>query len=132
MGAVLIHERLGGMTPRRHGSTFGGSPLACAAALAAIRFILKERLPQRAAELGAYFMEKLRGIDSPAIREVRGLGLMVGVELKERAGPYLSELAERGILALSAGATVIRFLPPLVISREELDQVVAALSEVLP
>ena len=132
MGAVLIHERLGGMTPRRHGSTFGGSPLACAAALAAIRFIVKESLPQRAAELGAYFMEKLRGIDSPAIREVRGLGLMVGVELKERAGPYLSELAERGILALSAGATVIRFLPPLVISREELDQVVAALSEVLP
>jgi len=132
MGAVLIHERLGKMPPRKHGSTFGGSPLACAAALAAIRFILKERLPQRAAELGAYFMEKLRGIDSPAIREVRGLGLMVGVELKERAGPYLSELAERGILALSAGATVIRFLPPLVISREELDQVVAALSEVLP
>ena len=132
MGAVLIHERLGGMTPRRHGSTFGGSPLACAAALAAIRFIVKESLPQRAAELGAYFMEKLRGIDSPAIREVRGLGLMVGVELKERAGPYLSELAERGILALSAGATVIRFLPPLVISQKELDRVVEAFSEVLP
>lgn len=132
MGAVLIHERLGRMPPRKHGSTFGGSPLACAAALAAIRFIQKERLPQRAAELGAYFMERLRGIESPTVREVRGLGLMVGVELKEKAAPYLSALAERGILALSAGATVIRFLPPLVISREELDQVVAALSEVLP
>ncbi|KUK27502.1 MAG: Acetylornithine/acetyl-lysine aminotransferase [Acetothermia bacterium 64_32] len=132
MGAVLIHERLGRMPPRKHGSTFGGSPLACAAALAAIRFIQKERLPQRAAELGAYFMERLRGIESPAVREVRGLGLMVGVELREKAAPYLSALAERGILALSAGATVVRFLPPLVISREELDQVVAALSEALP
>ena len=132
MGAVLIHKRLGRMPPRRHGSTFGGSPLACAAALAAIRFIVRERLPQRAAELGAYFMERLRGLDSPAIREVRGLGLMVGVELKGKAGPYLSGLAERGVLALSAGATVVRFLPPLVISQKELDRVVDAFSEVLP
>lgn len=132
MGAVLIHERLGKMPRRLHGSTFGGNPLACAAALAAIRFIQKERLPQRAAELGAYFMERLRKIKSRAIREVRGLGLMVGVELKGKAAPYLSALADRGVLALPAGATVVRFLPPLVISREELDQVAAAFSEVLP
>ncbi|MGY4707616.1 aspartate aminotransferase family protein [Candidatus Bipolaricaulota sp. J31] len=131
MGAVLIHGRLGRMPPRLHGSTFGGNPLACAAALAAIRFIEEERLPERAAELGAHFLGELRGISSPLIREVRGLGLMVGVELRRRAAPYLAAMAERGVLALSAGATVIRFLPPLVITREELSRVVEVLAEVL-
>ncbi len=131
MGAVLIHGRLGPMPPRLHGSTFGGSPLACAAALAAIRFIEEERLPERAAELGAFFLGELRGIASPLIREVRGLGLMVGVELRRRAAPYLAAMAERGVLALSAGATVVRFLPPLVITREELSRVAMVLAEVL-
>jgi len=131
MGAVLIHGRLGPMPPRLHGSTFGGEPLACAAARAAIRFIEEEGLPERAATLGAFFLRELRGIPSSVVREVRGLGLMVGVELRRRAGPYLAALAERGVLALSAGATVVRFLPPLVISREELSRVVGALAEAL-
>ena len=131
MGAVLIHRRLGKMPPRLHGSTFGGNPLACAAALAAIRYIRDERLPERAAELGAYFSDELRGISSPLVHEVRGLGLMVGVELKRRARPFIEALEERGVLVLSAGSTVIRFLPPLVISREELSRVVEALKEVL-
>ena len=131
MGAVLIHGRLGPMPPRLHGSTFGGNPLACAAALAAIRYIREEGLPERAATLGEFFLRELRGITSPLVREVRGLGLMVGVELRRRAGPYLEALMERGVLVLSAGATVIRFLPPLVISREELSLVAEALAEVL-
>jgi len=131
MGAVMIHQRLGEMPKRVHGSTFGGNPLACAAALAAIRYIEDYNLVQQAAELGAYFLQRLRGIDSPLIREVRGLGLMVGVELKRKATPYLAALAERGILALSAGATVMRFLPPLVISGEELESVVQVVEEVL-
>jgi acetylornithine/LysW-gamma-L-lysine aminotransferase len=132
MGAVLIAERWGKLPPKAHGSTFGGNPLSCAAAVAAIRYIEGEGLPARAVELGSYFLERLRGIGSPLIREVRGLGLMVGVELKRKAGPFLSALAERGVLALSAGATVIRFLPPLVISQEEIDTVVTALEGVLP
>ena len=131
MGAVLIHRRLGRMPARLHGSTFGGNPLACAAALAAIRYIREEELPRRAAELGAYFLERLRGLSSPLVREVRGLGLMVGIELKRTVRPFIDALVDKGVLTLPAGTTVIRFLPPLVISREELDRVAEAVGEVL-
>ena len=131
MGAVMVHRRLGGMPKRVHGSTFGGNPLACAAALAAIRYIEEHKLVERAAELGAYFLQRLRGINSPLIREVRGLGLMVGLELRRKATPYLAALAERGVLALSAGPIVMRFLPPLVIAKEEIDVVVETLELVL-
>lgn len=130
-GAVMIHERLGEMPKRVHGSTFGGNPLACAAALAAIRYLEEHDLPSRAAELGSYFLGRLRQIDSSLIREVRGMGLMVGIELKKEAAPYLEALATEGVLALFAGPTVIRFLPPLVITREELDKVVEAARKVL-
>lgn len=130
-GAVMIHEKLGEMPKRVHGSTFGGNPLACAAALAAIRYLEEHNLPERAAELGDYFLSRLRRINSPLIREVRGLGLMVGIELKKEAAPYLEALAAEGVLALFAGPTVIRFLPPLVISREELDKVVEVVEKVL-
>ena len=131
MGAVLLGPRVGELPSRVHGSTFGGNPLACAAALATIRTIEEEALPQRAAELGAYFLSRLRDVDSPLIRGVRGLGLMVGIELKRRARPYLAALMERGVLALSAGPIVMRFLPPLVISREELETVALTVEEVL-
>jgi len=131
MGAVLLGPRVGKLPGRVHGSTFGGNPLACAAALAAIRTIEEEALPQRAAELGTYFLSRLREVNSPLVREVRGLGLMVGVELKRRVRPYLAALMERGVLALSAGAVVMRFLPPLVISQAELETVVLAVEEVL-
>ena len=131
MGAVLLGPRVGELPSRVHGSTFGGNPLACAAALSTIRIIEAEALPQRAAELGAYFLSQLRDLDSPLIREVRGLGLMVGIELKRRAGPYLAALLERGVLALSAGPIVLRFLPPLVISRDELETVAQAMEGVL-
>jgi len=131
-GAVMIHEKLGEMPKRLHGSTFGGNPLACAAALAAIRYLEENDLPRRAAELGEYFLGRLRQLESNIVREVRGLGLMVGIELKKEASPYIEALAKEGVLALSAGPTVIRFLPPLVISREELDKVVEAVEKVLP
>ena len=131
MGAVLLGSRVGELPSRAHGSTFGGNPLACAAALAAIRTIEAEALPQRAAELGAYFFQRLRELNSPLIREVRGLGLMVGIELKRRVGPYLAALMEQGVLALSAGPIVMRFLPPLVISREELETVAQTVEMVL-
>ncbi len=131
MGAVLIGPRVGTLPKKIHGTTFGGNPLACAAALATIRYIESEKLPARAAMLGSRFMEELSTISSPLIREVRGLGLMVGVELKEKAAPYLAALKQRGVLALSAGATVMRFLPPLVIEEGELETVVKHVRAVL-
>ena len=131
MGATLIGERIGQLPPQTHGSTFGGNPLACAASLAAIDYLLGNHLPERAAELGEWFAGELRMIESPLIREVRGLGLMVGIELKQKVTPYLQALMARGVLALPAGLTVMRFLPPLVIAREDLARVVTVVKEVL-
>ena len=131
MGAVLIAERVGALTPGIHGSTFGGNPLACAASLAAIDILKKEKLPERAAEMGAYLLARLKEIQSPLIREVRGLGLIVGIEIRKKVMPYISALTDRGILALPAGMTVIRLLPPLVITKEQVDRVCQALAEVL-
>ena len=133
MGAVLIGERVGKLPPGVHGSTFGGNPLACAAALAVIDEIEQNKLPERAAELGAWFVQQLKTIESPLIREARGLGLMVGVELKQKVTPYLQALmaTNPGVLALPAGLTVLRFLPPLVIEQNDLAQVVEAVRSVL-
>ncbi len=131
MGSTLIGERLGEIPGHVHGSTFGGNPLACAAALATLHAMEAEGLPQRAATLGARLMDGLRALDNPAIREVRGMGLMVGMELKEHSAPYLAALAEQGVLALPAGATVMRFLPPLVISEQDIDTVIEKVALVL-
>ena len=131
MGAVLIGERVGELSPGVHGSTFGGNPLAAAASLAALDVLEDEALPQRAAELGEYLLDKLREINSPIIREIRGLGLMIGIEIKQKVAPYLQALTARAVLAQPAGLTVIRLLPPLVISKEQIDRVVDALTEVL-
>ena len=129
MGAVLCSD--GVRVPvKSHTSTFGGNPLACAAALASLDIIVREGLPERARTLGEYFQKELRSIRSEKIREVRGLGLMLGIELKEKAGPYVQRLTEKGVVALLAGATVIRLLPPLVITKEEIDMVLSALKEV--
>jgi acetylornithine/LysW-gamma-L-lysine aminotransferase len=130
MGAVLCSDAVK-VPMKSHTSTFGGNPLACAAALATLEIIERENLPERARTLGEYVMGELRAIRSEKIREVRGLGLMVGIELKEKAGPYVQHLMEKGIIVLLAGATVIRLLPPLVITREEIDRVLAAIKEVL-
>jgi len=131
MGAVALGQRIGKPAVATHGSTFGGNPLACAAARATLAVLQAERLTEQAAEKGAWLLERLRALPQRRIREVRGLGLMIGIELRERATPYLQALQERGVLALPAGPTVIRLLPPLVISYEQLETVVAALGEVL-
>jgi acetylornithine/LysW-gamma-L-lysine aminotransferase len=99
--------------------------------LATLQFILQEDLPAQALDKGAYLLDQLRGMDMPAVREVRGMGLMVGIQLRGRVQPCLEGLLERGVLALPAGRTVLRLLPPLVISREELDVVLSALQQVL-
>jgi acetylornithine/LysW-gamma-L-lysine aminotransferase len=124
MGAVLIGDRVGDLPPKSHGTTFGGNPLACAAALATLHVLQAEDLPRRAAERGEQLRAGLAALDSPLVREVRGLGLMVAAELKTQAGPYLAALAGRGVLALSAGSNVMRFLPPLVIGQQDVDTVI--------
>jgi acetylornithine/LysW-gamma-L-lysine aminotransferase len=131
MGAAMLRPGMGKLPPQVHGSTFGGNPLACAASLAALDFVQENHLPERAAELGEWFMGELKQIQSPLIREVRGLGLMVGIELKQKVTPYLQELMARGVLALPAGLTVMRFLPPLVISKEDLATAAGVVKEVL-
>lgn len=131
MGAVLISSKVKNLTPGVHGSTFGGNPLSCAAALAALSVIEEEDLPRQALVKGAYLMDKLRRIESPLIREVRGKGLMIGIELKEKVAPYIKELQERNIIVLNAGMTVIRLLPPLVITYGQIDRLVGVLTEVL-
>jgi len=124
VGAVLIGPAVRNLAPGLHGSTFGGNPLVCAAALEVLE---SEDLSGQAAQKGAYLLERLRELRAPLIREVRGLGLMVGVELKTRLAPYLAAMQERGVLAFAAGLTVIRLLPPLVITQAELDTVIEAL-----
>ncbi len=130
MGAVLCGDRIQASVGV-HGSTFGGNPLACAAAVAAIEFMLDEDLAGRANELGQYFVAQFSHNLPELVREVRQFGLMIGIELKQKATPYLQALLERRVLALPAGPTVIRLLPPLVISKSQLDEAVSALHEVL-
>jgi len=131
MGAVLIGNRVTNLTPGIHGSTFGGNPLACAAALASLSVIGEENLLNQAELKGAYLMDKLRKIQSSQIREVRGLGLMIGIEMKQKVAPYIKALQEKKIIALNAGMTVIRLLPPLVISYEQIDHLTDVLTEAL-
>ncbi|MBI4760314.1 MAG: aspartate aminotransferase family protein [Chloroflexota bacterium] len=131
IGAVLLGKSVQNLTPGAHASTFGGNPLSCAAAVAALTVMEEEDLPGQAAAKGKYLMEKLRAIESPHIREVRGMGLMIGIEMKQKVTPYLKALQEKRILALNAGMTVIRLLPPLVITYEQIDYLAEALAEVL-
>jgi len=130
MGAVVCGERIVAEIGI-HGTTFGGNPLACAAALATIDYIEEHDLCAEARRKGDLLTEALRGINSSRIREVRGLGLMIGIELKEKVKPHILGLMEKGVLALPAGATVLRLLPPLVITDEQLEEAVAAIRESL-
>lgn len=132
IGALLMSEEVAaGMPAGGHGSTFGGNPLASAAGLAVLQEIESRDLLAHVSEVGAYFRQRLSAISSPKIREVRGLGLLIGLELKEKAAPHVAALREAGVLTVNAGATVIRFVPPLVISKEEVDQVVRRVEGVL-
>ena len=120
--------------PGDHGSTFAGNALAAAVALAAIDVLLEERLPEHAAELGDYFVRQLRAIPSPLVREVRGKGLLIGVELKpEAVGARLvcEKLLERGVLTKDTHHTVVRFAPPLIITRAQIDEGLEIIREVL-
>lgn len=124
-------EVLGVFNPGSHGSTFGGNPLACAVSIAALEVLEEENLVERAQELGKYFMDELKKIDNPAIVEVRGKGLFIGVELNEAARPFCEALKEEGLLCKETHRTVIRFAPPLTITKEELDWALDKVRKVL-
>ncbi len=130
MGAVLVSDKVEAVNAK-HGTTFGGNPLACAAAYAAITFMVENKLAEQAEEKGNYIIGKLRSFDLTVIREIRGLGLMIGIELKTANKEYISALMERGVLVLPAGKNIIRLLPPLTIEYEQLDTVVDSLRDVL-
>lgn len=132
VSAVLCDDHIMNVLhPGDHGSTFGGNPLASAVGIAALEVITKERLPQRAQKLGAWFMQSLTGIRSPVIKEVRGKGLLIGVVLKKKARPYCERLMEHGILAKETHEKVVRFAPPLVISKKELMWALPRIEQVL-
>ena len=135
ISAVLADEPILGLfQPSEHGSTFGGSPLACAVGIAALDVIEEENLPERAFTLGNYFMDRLSEIPSAHIKEVRGRGLLIGVELKPEAGGarrFCEALQDEGILAKETHDHVIRFAPPLIIEQETLDWALPRIAKVL-
>jgi len=122
VSAVLASKKvLGVFHPGDHGSTFGGNPLACAIAREALRVLVEEHLVEKSAELGTYFLDRLKTLRSPDLKEVRGLGLWIGIELHSPARPYCEALKEEGILCKETHDRVLRIAPPLTITREEID-----------
>jgi ornithine--oxo-acid transaminase len=135
ISAILSSQRIMSVfTPGDHGSTFGGNPLACAVGIASLRVILDEKLPERAAELGAFFKKRLTELGSRHVEEIRGKGLLLGVYIKESSGtarPFCEALMKEGILAKETHGQVIRFAPPLVIKREDLEWALVKIEKVL-
>lgn len=130
MGVLLCNEKIQ-IEKGKHGSTFGGNPLACSAAIASIDFMLENKLWEEADAKGKYFKEKLDKYSLSKVREVRQIGLMIGIELKDKSQPVIIELLEKGIVTLPAGTTVLRLLPPLVISYEDLEVALEKIVDVL-
>ncbi|MBT2646654.1 ornithine--oxo-acid transaminase [Bacillus sp. ISL-34] len=124
-------EILGVFNPGSHGSTFGGNPLACAVSIASLEVLEEEKLAERSLELGQYFMDSLKEIKNPMIKDIRGRGLFIGVELTEAARPYCEQLKEEKLLCKETHDTVIRFAPPLVITKEDLDWAIERIKRVL-
>jgi ornithine--oxo-acid transaminase len=132
VSAVLASkEVLSVFQPGDHGSTFGGNPLACAVARAALRVLADEKLIGRSAELGAYFLKKLQALRSPHVKEVRGKGLWIGIELNKLARPYCEALKQAGVLCKETHGAVVRIAPPLVITPEEIDWAIERIQKVL-
>jgi acetylornithine/LysW-gamma-L-lysine aminotransferase len=132
IGALAMTEAVARAMPAGgHGTTFGGNPLAAAAGHAVLQEIDERGLMAHATAMGERFRAGIEALGSPRVREVRGLGLMLGVELKEKAAPVIAALRDEGLLTINAGATVVRFVPPLVITADEVDEAVAIFGRVL-
>lgn len=130
MGAVVVRDGIEAPTGR-HGSTFGGNPLACAAGLAAITYMEEHDLASEAKRKGSIIVERLRAMDSSKVREVRGAGLLIAIDMREKSRPYIETLAKRGVLVMPTGPSIIRLVPPLVITEDQIERVLAAIEEVL-
>lgn len=132
ISCVIANEDiLGVFNPGSHGSTFGGNPLACAVSIAALDVLVEENLVERSLKLGNYMMDELRKINNPIIKEVRGKGLFIGVELTESARPYCEALKDKGLLCKETHENVIRFAPPLIIEKDDLDWALEQIREVM-
>jgi acetylornithine/LysW-gamma-L-lysine aminotransferase len=134
LGATVAREEvMSSFKVGDHSTTYSGNPLVCAAGCAAIDVLIQEKLPERAATLGAYFKSKLEGLQSKhkTVKEVRGLGLMLGMEMKFDVLNTLLKAMDKGVLVLDAGRNVLRFLPPLVINEEQIDKAISVLDSVL-
>lgn len=118
---VANSDILGLFEPGSHGSTFGGNPLACACSIAALEVLEEEKLIQNSYDMGDYFKQQLSKIQNPIIKDIRGKGLLIGLELKESARPYCEKLQNKGLLCKDTHENVIRFAPPLIITKEEID-----------
>jgi len=132
--ALSSKEIMSVFTPGDHGSTFGGNPLGCAVGIAAIDVLVDEKLPERSKELGDYFLEQLKNIDSPKVKEVRGRGLFIAVEIKEEHGlarPLCERMIKMGVLCKETHEQTIRFAPPLVITKEDIDWAMERIEKVL-
>lgn len=130
-GVLANKNVLDVFNPGEHGSTFGGNPLGCAIAIAALDVIVEEKLPEKSAALGDYFLKKLKTIKNPMIKEIRGKGLFIGIELTQKARPYCERLQkEFGILVKETHENIIRIAPPLIITKEEIDFAFDAISKV--
>jgi ornithine--oxo-acid transaminase len=128
---VANKDILGVFNPGSHGSTFGGNPLACAVSSASLDVIEDEKLAARSLELGNYMKGELKNVKNPVIKEVRGKGLFIGMELKEPARPYCEALKEKGLLCKETHENVIRFAPPLIIKKKDLEWAVQQIKDVL-
>ncbi len=122
MGAIGIGDRIEPVPKGVHGSTNGGNPLSCAAALASIEVIEKENLVARSEELGNYIKDALKNIKSDHLKEIRGLGMMTGIELNIPAAPFIKSMQDQGVLVTMAGTNVVRLLPPVVIKKQQLEK----------
>jgi acetylornithine/N-succinyldiaminopimelate aminotransferase len=132
MGAILATEKVAGaFVPGDHGPTFGGGPLVCAAANAVLDAFEEENILDNVNEVGEYFIEELKKLDKEIIADVRGKGLMVGLELTEPGAEYVNKFREAGFLINCTADKVLRFVPPLIITKEEIDEFVKALDEIL-
>lgn len=131
MGAVGLGPEVAELAPQSHTSTFGGNPLACSAALTVLDVIEEDKLVENARQIGNIIKDGLRKTRLKRVREVRGWGLMIGLELKEKAGPLLSPLTDRGLLCLLAGPRVLRLLPPLILKEDDAKEIISILTDVL-
>lgn len=128
---VSNQDILGVFEPGSHGSTFGGNPLACAVSMAALEVLTEEKLANRSLELGTYMIDELKKITNPIIKEVRGKGLLIGIELIEPARPYCEALMDKGLLCKETHVNVIRFAPPLIIDKKDLTWAIEQIKNVL-